>query len=397
MLKNIADRSDPSIEFYKSALNLLFPKYEKLNNKNICIWGTSLYGRTIKKILENYEFASNIKCFVSSFHKENSKNTIDDLTELSPKEALEQFKDSIFIVASDYSKEITLTAIATGISPDNLLYVESGEFGAAYEKLLRFYFFSEKDSLAGIDIVGDIKKWFSYYADMKNSGRLTENVNRLLEMLDDTFSKNTCNDIINFFLTGDVSLLVNSYCSDTQYFSNDYYSIKDEEVFFDCGAYDGDSVKAFLKFNNNKFKKIIAFEPNKANAKEIEKLGIEGIEIKNAAVGDYDGTVSFDSECVQGGRIGVDASEKIAIYKIDSFINENPTFIKMDIEGAEMAALEGAKKTIQEMKPKLAICIYHRPQDIFEIPFYIRKLNSSYRFKLRKHTRSNYEAVLYAY
>lgn len=68
----------------------------------------------------------------------------------------------------------------------------------------------------------------------------------------------------------------------------------------------------------------------------------------------------------------------------------------MDIEGAELKALEGAKKTIQKYKPTLAVCVYHRNEDILEIPQYIKSLVSEYKFFLRHHNYGGTETVLYA-
>lgn len=71
-------------------------------------------------------------------------------------------------------------------------------------------------------------------------------------------------------------------------------------------------------------------------------------------------------------------------------------FIKMDIEGAEMDALRGAIKTIKKDRPKLAICLYHRPSDFVEIPKLIKEAVPDYRFAIRHHSMLQWETVLYA-
>lgn len=80
----------------------------------------------------------------------------------------------------------------------------------------------------------------------------------------------------------------------------------------------------------------------------------------------------------------------------DAGILEEPTFIKMDVEGAELSALKGAKKLIAKNHPKLAICLYHKPEDIYDIPIFIKQLDSSYKLYIRHYSNYITETVLYA-
>jgi len=68
----------------------------------------------------------------------------------------------------------------------------------------------------------------------------------------------------------------------------------------------------------------------------------------------------------------------------------------MDIEGAETEALKGCRRIIEKYKPKLAICIYHKPEDLFAIPLLIKELHKDYRLFIRKYTTTKYETVCYA-
>ena len=84
-------------------------------------------------------------------------------------------------------------------------------------------------------------------------------------------------------------------------------------------------------------------------------------------------------------------------FVIDDVVGkDNVTFIKMDIEGSELEALRGASKTIQEHSPKLAISVYHKPEDIIDIPLFISEINSGYKFYLRHYTNWSVDTVLYA-
>ena len=85
---------------------------------------------------------------------------------------------------------------------------------------------------------------------------------------------------------------------------------------------------------------------------------------------------------------------------IDDLVAENKLprldFIKMDIEGSELEALNGAEQTLRQFKPKLAICVYHRLEDFFEIPDYLESLGLNYRFFIRHFSIHSEETVLFA-
>lgn len=105
---------------------------------------------------------------------------------------------------------------------------------------------------------------------------------------------------------------------------------------------------------------------------------------------------SFSARCVEDSKL----NNKVHVMKIDSFMEENRIekmdFIKMDIEGAELKALKGAAETIKRFKPKLAICVYHKPDDLLEIPFYIKSLVPKYKLYLSHKCTEWSETVLFA-
>ena len=89
---------------------------------------------------------------------------------------------------------------------------------------------------------------------------------------------------------------------------------------------------------------------------------------------------------------------KVPVVAIDRVVAEEDkvTFIKMDVEGAELESLKGAKETILRNKPKLAICIYHKPDDLIDIPLYINELVPEYKLYIRHHSNDRGETALYA-
>ena len=88
---------------------------------------------------------------------------------------------------------------------------------------------------------------------------------------------------------------------------------------------------------------------------------------------------------------------EIEVRKLDDMLRDRKvTFLKMDIEGSELAALRGAERIIREQRPKLAICVYHKPEDMWEIPGFILNCHPDYKLYLRHYSISYTETVLYA-
>lgn len=157
-------------------------------------------------------------------------------------------------------------------------------------------------------------------------------------------------------------------------------------IIIDCGAFIGDSVFIFDKFFNPK--KIIAIEADKNNVDILNKnIAINKIKNVNpicCGVGDVHGKVKIAQHGIWS-HISESGDQEIEIITIDSLkekMSDKIGLIKMDIEGYEMNALQGAKLTIKKDKPVLLISIYHSGRDFFEIPKYIKNINSSYKMKI---------------
>lgn len=203
--------------------------------------------------------------------------------------------------------------------------------------------------------------------------------------------------------------------SPNQYFIPEVCELLDEnEVFLDCGSYIGETFTDFKRHSENKFIKSYEFELDAKNFKELSKNipnNDDRVILVNAGVGSEDSVIEYAQFQNRGGSCGFAFTEhdvKIGacravsrIKKIDSMIangeiQEKITLVKMDIEGAEMEALKGMANMIERDIPKLAICIYHRPQDMWEIPLYVHKLVPSYKIIIRHHDFFDNETVLYA-
>lgn len=131
------------------------------------------------------------------------------------------------------------------------------------------------------------------------------------------------------------------------------------------------------------------------------KLGIRSKVISvNKGISNVNGIVAFlENEELRGSSaIDKSGNTEIEVVRLDDFIpsDEKITFIKMDIEGAEIDALNGCKNILQKYKPKLAICIYHKPDDLWEIPLLIKRLVPDYKIYVRHYSNYLWETVCYA-
>lgn len=190
------------------------------------------------------------------------------------------------------------------------------------------------------------------------------------------------------------------YSKHDQYFVQDIIPLTKAEVFVDCGAFDGDTMKAFIKAVNGQYHSIVCFEPVEEYHKRLEKRGKnKKVSAIRAGVYKTSTTLQFNAEGGKGSAI-TSASEhtiSIPVRAIDDVSEcHDATFIKMDVEGSELDALQGARKTILRNKPKLAICIYHKHRDFIEIPKWIHNLVPEYSLYVRHHAFSVNETVLYA-
>ena len=193
------------------------------------------------------------------------------------------------------------------------------------------------------------------------------------------------------------------------YDKNNYFtsplSFGQNEVFVDCGAYDGDTCLEFVK-NVPNYVHIYAFEPD---TKILPKLQENTKNLRCTIVpkGAYEreDVLHFSIGSNGDSTITTQADEhtiSIPTQSIDNVVPKNlkgggNIYIKMDIEGGELSALKGAEETIKRYKPKLGICVYHKREDLITIPQYILSLNKDYKLYLRNRTPVAEDTILLAF
>ncbi|OBZ07885.1 hypothetical protein A8L34_24970 [Bacillus sp. FJAT-27264] len=244
---------------------------------------------------------------------------------------------------------------------------------------------------------GIVDEGFNDYTQIIDSNQ--SEFDQTFDLLADDLSKQVFIQRINLLLTGDIKNLFSLRSKSPQYFEEEIIHLTSEEIFVDGGAYTGDTVEEFLRNTDGKFRGIYSFEPEttKHPAFSEKFSNHDNIHLFPSGLWNEEKLLKFDSLDNGSSAINQTGNSEVKVVSLDRVLSDEPvTFIKMDIEGAELMALEGARETIKKYKPKLAICIYHKPLDIVQIPLLIKKLVPEYKIYLRHYNINTYETVCYA-
>ncbi len=213
--------------------------------------------------------------------------------------------------------------------------------------------------------------------------------------LADEISRRTLNDVLRYRLTGDpYDLAAYPFRIDEQYFEAfmDYR----EEVFVDAGGFQGETSEQFcLRYPD--YKKVYFFEPSPKTMSAAQQFlqRFASINYIEKGLSNRAAQVLFDTNNGSANALSEQGDTAIWVDALDNCVAEPVTFIKMDIEGAELDALEGARQHIVEDHPKLAIAVYHRPSDFWQIAELVLSMREDYQVFLRHYTESWIETVMY--
>ena len=215
-------------------------------------------------------------------------------------------------------------------------------------------------------------------------------------LLTDDVSKDTYENIISFRLSGNLQYMSNfSDRERYQYFENFLDLSKDDEVFVDVGGFDGFTSQVFIK-KCPEFRAVYFFEPDEKNflVAKNKLREYDNVHLMQMGLSDKKEILRFSS----GGSVSAiteDGDIDIHVDALDELIDDAVTFIKMDIEGAESIAIDGARNTILKNHPRLAICVYHKDADFWKIPEQIFSIRSDYNIYLRHYTEGVSETVMF--
>ena len=235
--------------------------------------------------------------------------------------------------------------------------------------------------------------WSGFGDDVRENYLELEQVRVKLE---DSISLDTFDRILNFRLSADLDCLsVFTERQEYQYFEKFLQLKTDREVFCDVGGFDGRTTQDFIARCPG-FKAAHVFEPDPKNFLNIQKKFVnEGkVQLYNFGLGSEKASVRFSSSG-STSSVASDGDFEVRIEKLDSCPMDDLTFLKMDIEGAELLALEGAPQTISRCKPRMAICVYHNASDLWRIPQKVLSIFDGYDIYLRHYSEGVTETVMF--
>ncbi|MBQ7829390.1 MAG: FkbM family methyltransferase [Clostridia bacterium] len=240
-----------------------------------------------------------------------------------------------------------------------------------------------------VPVCGDNLFNYEFYTENKEKFDQTE------ALLCDERSKEVFRSVVSYKLSGDIGYLKDS-CSD---FSEVYRLLGAErfERIADLGAYNGDTLREITPFAPSLIE-AIAFEPDRRNHKKLSEYA-ETVEefritpLKLAAWSDkatlcFDGSGNRNSSLISGAQMSVTKQPKIVEAEADSLDNildgKEIDYIKYDVEGSDSEAIIGSLKTIEKHRPALLISLYHRSEDLFDLPLMIHERFPDYQFFMRR-------------
>ena len=346
-------------------LPLLAPQLEIFKSKGVVVWGTGSSALAMMRFFSDFNLTECVRGFCDSFTKDNSNRTFCNLPLYSAAESAKLYPDAVYVVASNYFARIKkFVAESVSLKGLNLFCMSSDKNSPNYLVFIYSHLFLRHFS-AKPSIICNYCEFFDHYTSV--SEKMLE---QSYDMLEDEESRAVLKGRIRFFQTGSIEILKSiPIYNGREYFGVFQNCLREDEIYLDCGTFNGDSVLSFLAACGSKYKGIYAFEPNlksfTALSRMSEKRNIKNIQCFNYAVGEQEGLcccVGEDAGCsvTQAG----DDGDTVRQICLDSYCKIHPTFIKMDIEGGEADALRGGKRIIGEAHHlKCAICSYHSDDD----------------------------------
>lgn len=333
-----------------------------LSDKPLVLYGAGGIGNSVVKYLKHYQVEVECLCDKnkSGAHQETG------LPIISPDELLKTYANANIIICSDnYEEEIEKELLAKGIEKKQIFN----------RRVLNIHEMTHQD----------FKKYLPGYA-------------QAYDLFEDEKSKQILLERIECYL---MSEKISASRAELQYFDPEIITLSDEEIVADGGMYVGDTAESFMKCVDYKYRHYYGFEPDRKNYQiaKIALSNLNNVSLINKGLWNCETELSFNGSLTSSSKLDdKNGEDSVLVTSLDTFFEgkEPPTLIKMDIEGSELEALKGSEYLIRTYKPKLAICVYHKPEDMYVLPEIIKSYREDYKLYLRHYTDGIYETVMYA-
>jgi FkbM family methyltransferase len=217
----------------------------------------------------------------------------------------------------------------------------------------------------------------------------------LYDALADHESRQTLLDVVRYRLSCNPGYMQSYTVRVQEQYFEDFMQFSGE-TFVDAGGFDGDTSEGFAKRYPD-YRKIILFEPSPKNmaAAKQRLSGYRDIDYRPVGLSDASGTLGFNQDAGSASAVARSAQTTVQVDTLDAAVEERVSFIKMDLEGWEMKALQGSTRHLMEHRPKLAIAVYHDSPDFRLVHQFVGEFGHDYRCYLRHYTQGWSETVMY--
>jgi FkbM family methyltransferase len=236
-----------------------------------------------------------------------------------------------------------------------------------------------------------------YCAD--NGQDIRDNASRYAWVYDhlvDEVSKEHFAKVLRFRLTMDIDHMQGLSLATAHQYFEDFLPLHAGDVFVDGGGYDGETSLRFAA-RNTAYRRIHYFEPvpTMMGISRGNLAGLRDIRFVQKGLFSRNTRLRFDGGRGDASRLSPSGETEVEMVRLDDEVQEPVTFVKLDIEGAEFEAIQGAAEHIRCDNPTMAVCLYHDQRDFWRIPLRVLEINDQYRLYVRHYTESILETVMF--
>ena len=356
------------------------PKVPPWENRKIVIYGAGSFGRDLAKALLRQR---NIDILGFLDQKGTGQTVCHDLRAYNLEASMAKKwlaeKPIVMIGVFNFSaslREIKETLLVLGFSP----------------VLTPMEFYADLHEELG---------WRYWLARGQDYTEAAEPLRKVFELWADEESKRLFLETLLFRLDANLASLSTISSAESQYADATVPRWKEPLRMVDGGAYLGDAIRC-VDSQGYTFDSIYSFEPDEGNFKQLRAglasiVGSAKMSLWPCGLWSSSGQLRFSQGGGAASKLSETGTSQVPVVALDDVLfHQQINLIKLDIEGAELEALSGARRMIEKDRPGLAVCLYHYPDHLWSIPLWVESLQFGYRMYYRAHQQNSFDTILYA-